>query len=1381
MNAKTSHSGRGPDDKITGLVRTLHDTQRKLHRLTAGEVDAVIHPGGHAYLLHKAQERLQKSEAAQRQAAETQIAILNAMPAHIALVNPKGEIVSVNDAWKNFASENVFQGSGFGVGQNYLDICDRVTGECYEQAHASAAGIRGVLQGETKSFSYEYPCHSPTEKCWFRLVATPVQNDHHVGAVIMHIDITEAKKVEEKLLWNAALLEGQVDSTLDGILVVDDAGKTILQNQRLTDIWGVPEVFALGTQKPLRQKVVTERVKHPDAFIQRVAHLYDHPDEIGREEFELVDGRWLDQYSGPVRDRNGKYYGRIWTFRDITENKLAELRLYRLNRLHILLSKVSEAIVYATDRQELYDTVCRIVVAEGCLRTVIIAEVDETSGMAGPVASHGEAVNDLLDPARFAPNDGGPLGQGTVGTALRTGNPDVCNDIAGAARMKPWHKAAKKYGLFASASFPLKLREATIGVLVLCAGETNFFQDDELRLMASVVNNIAFALDALEKQKQRQCAEEALRHSEERLRLITDLVPHGIFAKDAAGRHIFANPALAEIAGLSVGEILGKDDFALVANREEAERYREDDRAVIQSGNKMVIAEEQRTDLSGRTRILQTIKIPFTVAETGEPAILGVCIDITERKQAEDVLQRQKTELQILFDLIPAMVFFKDTENNFLRVNQRLAEAYGKSVAEMEGKSCFELFPNEATGYHADDLEVIRSGLPRLGIIEKLESHDGRQRWVETNKVPVRGTDGQVIGIIAMTQDITERKNAEESLALFRALVDRSPDGIEVIDPETRQFLDVNATGWERLGYSREEILALTVSDISGDEGHRVGWPAFVKELRKAGSTTLLGLHKRKDGSTFPVEVNARYIELTRGYVLAVVRDITERKKTEDRLRLLIDSNLQGVIFWDLNGGIKGANNAFLDLVGYTRDDLEKGLLNWEAMTPPEYAHLDRKCLDQIAATGTGTPYEKEFIRKDGARVPIYLGAASFADNPNEGICFVLDISERKKLENQFLRAQRMESIGTLAGGIAHDLNNILAPILMSIHILKATSADADAQDILETIEVSAKRGADIVRQVLSFARGIEGERIEIQTKHLLKDLEAIIKDTFPRNIRLQFAVPNNAWTILGDPTQVHQILLNLCVNARDAMEDGGSLIVAVKNVVLDEQYAAMNTQAKAGRFVNINVTDSGTGMPPELLEKIFEPFFTTKGVGKGTGLGLSTVVAIVKSHDGFINVYSEPGKGTTFKVYLPAMESVSDTMRTPTAEVAMPRGNGELVLLVDDEPSMRTITSQTLQSFGYRVLTATDGADAVAVYLAHRNEVAVVITDMMMPVMDGPAMIHALIRINPEIKIIATSGLSANGGLTKVSEVKIKHFLTKPYTAATLLKALRSLLEEDR
>jgi CheY-like chemotaxis protein len=267
-------------------------------------------------------------------------------------------------------------------------------------------------------------------------------------------------------------------------------------------------------------------------------------------------------------------------------------------------------------------------------------------------------------------------------------------------------------------------------------------------------------------------------------------------------------------------------------------------------------------------------------------------------------------------------------------------------------------------------------------------------------------------------------------------------------------------------------------------------------------------------------------------------------------------------------------------------------------------------------------------------------------------------------------------------------------------------------------------------------------------------------------------------WTILGDPTQIHQILLNLCVNARDAMPGGGVLAVGVENAVLDEQYAAMNIQARPGRHVILSVADTGTGMAREVIDKIFEPFFTTKEPNKGTGLGLSTVMAIVKSHEGIVNVYSEPGKGTIFKVYLPAAGAPAQEEADSSEQRDLPRGKGETVLVVDDEASIRGITTQTLKAFGYRALEAADGAEAVVLFARHKDEIAVVLTDMMMPVMDGPATIHALNRIDPKVRIIAASGLDANGNAAKAAGTGVRQFLTKPYTAGTLLKAVRAALD---
>jgi nitrogen-specific signal transduction histidine kinase/CheY-like chemotaxis protein len=402
-----------------------------------------------------------------------------------------------------------------------------------------------------------------------------------------------------------------------------------------------------------------------------------------------------------------------------------------------------------------------------------------------------------------------------------------------------------------------------------------------------------------------------------------------------------------------------------------------------------------------------------------------------------------------------------------------------------------------------------------------------------------------------------------------------------------------------------------------------------------------------------------------------------------------------------------------------------------------------------------------------------------FEDTKDEGFCFVLDLSERKKLEQQFLRAQRVESIGTLAGGVAHDLNNILAPIMLSVGLLKSEFDTPKTRAILKTVADSAQRGADIVGQVLSFARGLEGRKTEVQLKLLFKELENIIKDTFPKDIQLRFSVPNDTWTLFGDPTQVHQILLNLCLNARDAMPNGGSLSIKADNHILDEHVVKMHNHAKAGRYVRITVTDSGTGIPPEIIQRIFEPFFTTKEPNKGTGLGLSTVLAIVKSHEGIANVYSEPGHGTTFKVYLPAMQTLTEGQPNQTQQSILPRGNGETILVVDDETSILAITSQTLEHFGYRVLNATDGAQAVAIYAEKKDEIAVVLTDMMMPIMGGTSLVSVLLRINPAIKIVRSSGLSSYGGVSSFPEAGVKHFLTKPYTAETLVKTIRAVLEE--
>jgi len=491
----------------------------------------------------------------------------------------------------------------------------------------------------------------------------------------------------------------------------------------------------------------------------------------------------------------------------------------------------------------------------------------------------------------------------------------------------------------------------------------------------------------------------------------------------------------------------------------------------------------------------------------------------------------------------------------------------------------------------------------------------------------------------------------------------------------------------------------------------------------------------------------------------------------------LLDKAQDAILVSDLEGRVTFWNNGAERIYGWEKGDAVGKLL--ESLVHPAKENFD----DAMAGTLKNGEWTGEIQNqtKDGRAITVE-SRWTLVRGPNGEPKLVMsintDVTERRRMNEQFLRAQRVESIGTLASGIAHDLNNVLSPIMMAVGLLSSTARSSDEKKVLKTIEVSAMRGAEMVKQVLAFARGVEGQSIPMLTRTLMGEVDMVIQETFPKSIGLQTQLAKDLWSIIGDPTQLHQVLLNLCVNARDAMPNGGILTLTAENVAIDEQFVRMNGEGRPGPHVLIQVKDTGAGIPPEIRDKIFDPFFTTKAIGKGTGLGLSTVSTIVKSHNGFIHLDSAPGKGTRFKLYFPA--EVSPSLADPTdSSREIPRGHGECILVVDDEASVRMITRHTLEAFGYRVLTASNGAEGVAAYAEHRDEIALVITDLMMPIMDGAAMIHALVSLNPTVRIVAASGLGPNGSVTNGIGAGVSHFLPKPYSALTLLMTVhRTLLE---
>lgn len=509
-------------------------------------------------------------------------------------------------------------------------------------------------------------------------------------------------------------------------------------------------------------------------------------------------------------------------------------------------------------------------------------------------------------------------------------------------------------------------------------------------------------------------------------------------------------------------------------------------------------------------------------------------------------------------------------------------------------------------------------------------------------------------------------------------------------------------------------------------------------------------------------------------------RDLRDRKLAEQKIReqaALIDIATDAISVQDLENRTIFWSQGAERLYGWTAAEaLGKKIseLIYKDLHSAELAIATHNTLEQGSWQG-----ELENISKTGKTIKVASRWTLVRDEsgkPKSILVVSSDITEKKKLEQQFYRAQRLDSLGTLAGGIAHDLNNILTPILMISQLIpiKSKNLDAQSQKLFKILESSANRGASLVKQIRIFSRRSEGEFVVLKVRKLIEEVEIIAQQTFPKSIEIRTNFSTSTlWLIKADPTQLHQVIMNLAVNARDAMPNGGQIEISAENRSIDEIYVAMNPDSNSGNYVCITVTDTGIGIAPENLDLIFEPFFTTKVVEKGTGLGLFTVFGIVKNHGGFLQVFSKVGKGTQFQVYLPAIEK---NVIKFTQEIKLLRGNSELILIVDDEAAVRQITTTSLEEYDYKVLQAKDGIEAISIYGKHQNTIRIVFLDMMMPNMDGLMAIRILCAMNPQVKILATSGLLNQRQLAIAAGAKA--FLSKPYTIQDLLQTVSELLE---
>ncbi|APF17294.1 multi-sensor hybrid histidine kinase [Caldithrix abyssi DSM 13497] len=755
------------------------------------------------------------------------------------------------------------------------------------------------------------------------------------------------------------------------------------------------------------------------------------------------------------------------------------------------------------------------------------------------------------------------------------------------------------------------------------------------------------------------------------------------------------------------------------------------------------------------------------------------------KEKNEQALAESYTRFRNLFNSVPVALYIFSMDEKLFEANSFFLKMTG--FEKVEDLKAFA-FKHGGMSVEADKvLKVLETEDAIHELETQWRTNNGNLIWVKESIRVVRDHQGKILYYEGMAEDITARKAAEQALKAseqkYRRIVDLAQEGIWMLDARARTTF-VNQKMADMLGYEAQEMIGRNYFDFIVKDNKKEAVAQWHKQLQGKNIQHELCFLK-KDGTKMWGLVSSRPIleEDFQG-ALKMVVDITEKKlinqqleETNRQLMSLLESSSAVIYSARWHNGMVAPLQITANLkniFGYEPQELINNPDLWINNIHPEDKEQVIQAITRINQPGK---YSFEYRVKD--RAGNYLWVYDEMRIPadwREGTFTIhglwIDITEKKKLEGQFLRAQRMESLGALAGGIAHDLNNILTPILLATEVLRMRDKKPANEKVMHMIESSAQRGKELIQQILSFARGVEGEHKPVQVRHIIAEVGRIIKETFPKSINFKMSVAKDLWPVLADATQINQVLMNLCVNARDAMPEGGKLEIRAENVVFDEHYSLMHQTAQPGDYIKISVIDSGQGIPEKLINKIFDPFFSTKEVGKGTGLGLSTVHTIIQQHNGFINVYSEPGNGTTFNVYLPANKSAEVEESREIAEDL--KGEGQTILVIDDEAAIREIISNTLKDNGYRVLTASDGAQGVAIFAQQKNKTDLVLTDISMPYMDGHSAIRSILKINPDVDIIAMSGLEHD---VKVDINRPIKMLNKPFTSQKLLKTMKEVL----
>jgi len=1324
-----------------------------------------------------------KAEKALRESEREKAAILNGVSELITYQDRELRVIWANRA----AGESVGISPEKLVGRHCYEIWQKRSKPCADCPVVKCFATGQVHQAEMAT---------PDGKIWFiRGYPALDEKGSVIGTTEITLEITERRHAEEALRHSEERFRLSFEDANIGMCLVDLSGRLTRVNQKMCEIFGY-------TRKELEGMTVND-IAHPEDL--NVSPKFIDRAISGEVEHAIFEKRYFHKYghivygqvsSSLVRDAQGVPQYFISHVQEITERKKAEESLKQSEenarqfaQENAAMAEIGRIISSTLNIEEVYERfveeVRKLFPVDRIMVNILNPE-DRTITMAHVfgVEVAGRRQGDVIPSTDPFLED---LIAGRSSILIQT------EDESELAERYPILLSTFRAGLRSMMSIPLISKDQVIGLLHFRSTKPNAYSEKDLRLAERVGNQIAGAIANAQLFSERKRAEEALKESEEKFRALFEQAAVGVAQIETeTGRFLSINPRYCEIVGYTIQEMQNLS-FREITHPEDLQADLDNAKLLIEGKIRESSSEKRYYHKNGSIVWVNLTVSPMWAVGEKTNYHIAVVQDITERKRIEEALQMT----QFSVERAPESVIWIDSEGHLDYVNEAACRSLGYAREELLSMSIWHIdpgFPQERWSTHWQEL-------PKPGPSTR-ESH---HRTKEGKIFPVEITGdylkyGDKEYHVIFARDITERKRAEEALRSseekYRTILETIEEGYFEVDI-SGNFTFFNDSLCKIIGYLKDEMMGMNNRQYMDKENAKKVYQTF-NQVYTTGEPHVSFDWEiiKKDGTKRFIESSVSLIRNSKSEQIGfrgVVRDITERKKaeealreSEERFRELYDNAPVGYFEYDSQGHITSVNRTELEMSGYIFEEMI-GQPVWEFI---EEGIARQQILAKLA--GTMPPargLERTYRRKDGTTFPGIVEDRLILDSEGKikGIrATIQDITERMRaeeekaaLQEQLRQSQKMEAIGQLAGGVAHDFNNLLTVIKGYSQLsLAEMKKEEPLRENIEEIKKSADRAADLTRQLLAFSRRQVMEMRVLDLNDLLRNLDKMLQRVIGEDIELATILDENLGKVKADPGQIEQVIMNLAVNARDAMSKGGKLTIETANVDLDQAYARAHVAVKPGPYVMISASDTGVGMEPEIRDRIFEPFFTTKEKGRGTGLGLSTVYGIVKQSGGNIWVYSEPEKGTTFKIYLPRVDEPFEELKEKLVKEELPRGN-ETILIVEDEEDVLKLAGRILSRQGYHVLEASGGEEALRICKKRKEPFRLLLTDVVMPQMSGRQLEEQLSRVCQDFKVLYMSGYTDNAITHHGVLEKGLNYIQKPFTVESLIRKVREVLDK--